>query len=163
KVVRFTVRRQNGKPETWGPVSHLLIAIPYPNLVEIVERSSSLRREAPGLLELRKLRSRQMASLDLSFRRPLAGIPREHVTLIDDSAFRKAPRREGTRRSTAERKRLLAAGGNRIASRFALSFIDNFQAWNNGSTKKTCLNVVAADFEELADLPREEAQAAMLE
>ena len=163
KVVRFTVGRQQGKPETYEPVSHLLIAVPYPDLVEIVERSPSLRHEAPGLLELRKLRSRQMASLDLSFRRPLAGIPREHVTLIDDSAFRKAPRRESTRRSTVERKRVLATGGNRIASRFALSFIDNFQAWNNGSTKKTWLNVVAADFEELADLSPEEAQTAMLE
>jgi len=46
-----------------------------------------------------------------------------------------------------------------MASRFALSFVDNYQAWHPYDTvpEETWLNVVSADFEELAGLSKEEA------
>jgi len=161
KVSAIVVKRK-GVVQRWQPVDHLLVTIPCLDVADLTQRSRSLLQAAPGLLELRKLKSKQMASLDLYFRKPLKGIPREHVTLIDDSEFRKAPRKEGTRRSTAQRKRLLATSGNRIASRFALSFIDNYQAWHRGQANQTWLNVVAADFEELAGLSEDAARDAML-
>jgi hypothetical protein len=134
---------------------HLLITLPHGDLASIVERSPALFGAAPGLLELRKLKSKQMASLDLYFRRPLADIPSEHVTLIDDSPFM-GP--------TTDRRQILGGYGNRMASRFALSFVDNYQAWHRDDKdrKETWLNVVAADFEELAGLSKKEAQLEML-
>jgi zeta-carotene desaturase len=144
---------------------HLLVTVPFQDLVSIAERSPSLRERAPGLLELRKLRSKQMASLDLYFKRPLDGIPAEHVTLIDDSPFLGRPGGRAAAPATkdADRRATLASSGNRMASRFALSFIDNFQAWHHGKRRtETWLNVVAADFEELAGLPKEAAREAML-
>jgi hypothetical protein len=134
---------------------HLLITLPHGDLASIVERSPTLFDAAPSLLELRKLKSKQMASLDLYFRRPLADVPSEHVTLIDDSPFTRA---------RTDRREMLGGYGNRMASRFALSFVDNYQAWHpyEKDHKETWLNVVAADFEELAGLSKEEAYGEML-
>ena len=144
-------------PLGWDNVDYLVITVPHENLARIVERrgSHSLRSAAPRLLELRKLRSKQMASLDLYFNDALADIPKEHVTLIDDRPF--------TANAEAERTTTLATYGNRMASRFALSFVDNYQIWNRGKRRrKTWLNVVAADFEELSGLSKEDAQRAMI-
>lgn len=143
-----------GKVEWWDMANqHLLVTLPHGDLGSIVEQSRTLFGVAPGLLELRKLKSKQMASLDLYFRRPLADIPSEHVTLIDDSHFT----------GVTDRRKSLGGYGNRMASRFALSFIDNYQAWHRDEDRKeTWLNVVAADFEELAGLSEDEARLAML-
>jgi hypothetical protein len=127
----------------------LLVTIPHGNLASLVEESPRLRQHAQGLLRLRKLPARQMASLDLYFRTPIPDMPPEHVTLIDDSSFTK---------SIYARKDTLAGSGNHLASRFALSFVDNYQAWNRGKRKETWLNVVSADFAELAELPKAAAR-----
>lgn len=166
------VKTKGGKVECWDRkrFGHLLITVPHLDLASIVEQSPTLLDEAPGLLELRKLKSKQMASLDVYFKRPLAEIPREHVTLIDDTPFTQSAggegslgtRRQGSPRAADARKSMLAASGNRMASRFALSFVDNYQGWNNGRKDQTWLNVVSADFEELANLSKEEAQKAIL-
>ena len=165
RVSRIYVNRR-GVVERWDGVDHLLITVPHLDLASIVERSPTLRGAAPALLELRKLKSRQMASLDVYFRRPLAGIPREHVTLIDDSPFTEpgevAAGRRRARPATDPRKLTLATHGNRLGSRFALSFVDNYQAWHGGGRDKTWLNVVAADFEELEKLGKDEAAREML-
>ncbi len=132
----------------WLKTKHLLLAVPYSVVATVVEQDAKLRRHLPELLSLRKLRSRQMASLDLYFHTPLRGIPREHVTLIDDREFRAAG-------SHADRRTLHAKTGD-IASRFGLSFVDNYQAWHAGGVpKQTWLNVVSADFDELAGWPNE--------
>jgi len=133
--------------------SFLLLTIPHGDLAGIVERSPELRQVAPGLLSLRKLPAKQMASLDLYFRKPIEDMPREHVTLIDDRGFG-----DGKRRDSRNREDTLASFGNRLASRFALSFVDNYQAWHRGKPKETWLNVVAADFDELAGLDKESAR-----
>lgn len=129
--------------------SFLLVTVPYGDFATIVEHSPQLRHQAPGLLGLRKLPSKQMASLDLFFREPIPDMPAEHVTLIDDSSFRE---------TGVNRQRTLAAYGNRLASRFSLSFVDNYQAWHHGKRTETWLNVVAADFAELAELPKAAAR-----
>jgi Flavin containing amine oxidoreductase len=129
--------------------SFLLVTIPHGNLASIVERSPGLRKAAPRLLELRKLPARQMASLDLYFPYAIPGVPAEHVTLIDDAGFKEAD---------YSRKDTLAGFGNRLGSRFALSFVDNYQAWHRDKRKETWLNVVSADFDELAKLPKDDAR-----
>jgi hypothetical protein len=129
--------------------SFLLVTMPHGNLASLVERSPRLLRKAPGLLMLRKLPSKQMASLDLYFREPIADMPPEHVTLIDDSSFTKP---------AYLRKDTLAGSGNHLASRFALSFVDNYQAWHRGKRKETWLNIVSADFAELGELPKAAAR-----
>jgi zeta-carotene desaturase len=130
--------------------SFLLVTAPHGDVATIVEQSPQLRQLAPGLLGLRKLSSKQMASLDLYFREPIRDVPAEHVTLIDDSSFK---------RPGGNRKDTLAMSGNRLASRFSLSFVDNYQAWHHGKRKETWLNIVAADFAELAALPKEAARS----
>ena len=133
--------------------SFLLLTIPHGDLAAIVERSPDLRQVAPGLLSLRKLPAKQMASLDLYFREPIEDMPREHVTLIDDRSFRDKSGRDG-----GDREDSLETRGNRLSSRFALSFVDNYQAWHPGKPRQTWLNVVAADFDELAGLDKESAR-----
>lgn len=168
RVSAIGVKKNRGPDETWYRGTHfdvLLVTVPFANLLSIVDNSRSLREPAPGLLELRKLRSKQMASLDLYFSRPIPGIPAEHVTLIDDEPFRKpAPPRMA--RGTRDHERVvdLRSHGNQIASRFGLSFVDNYQAWKPKNTplKETWLNVVSADFEELAALDKDEAKHAIL-
>jgi hypothetical protein len=132
----------------------LLVTIPHGNLASIVERSPELREAAPRLLQLRKLPSKQMASLDLYFPYAIPDIPAEHVTLIDDGRVTEPD---------PPRKQRLAGFGNRLASRFALSFVDNYHAWHGDERKETWLNVVSADFDELAKLhegdARDEIQA----
>jgi zeta-carotene desaturase len=140
----------------WEKDAVLLVTVPHGDLAAIVEKSQTLRVHAPRLLELRKLTSRQLASLDVYFRRALPDVPPEHVTLIDDSPFRK---------EIPDRKAHLATYGNRLASRFGLSFVDNYQAWgraDKADREETWLNVVSADFEELAELSKEDAQHEML-
>jgi hypothetical protein len=63
---------------------------------------------------------------------------------------------------TESRRDILARRGNRMASRFALSFVDNFPAWHRGRRDQTWLNVVATDFDELAGLGKDEAQREIL-
>lgn len=140
----------------WDNDAVLLVTVPHGDLASIVERSQTLRVHAPRLLELRKLTSRQLASLDVYFRPALPDVPPQHVTLIDDSQFRK-------RRT--DRKTDLATYGNRLASRFGLSFVDNYQAWkrtDKAGHEETWLNVVSADFEELAELTKQDAQQELL-
>ena len=153
-VALIRVKRPDGTLECWKDVDYLVVAVPREELASILVRSPALRRAAPRLLEVQKLRSKQMASLDLYFRRPLAGIPAEHVTLIDDRPF-------ATDEGPA-RKATLASYGNRMASRFALSFVDNYQIWHPGRRKETWLNVVSADFEELEGLGEAQARRAIL-
>lgn len=149
------------------PVKHLILAVPYLEVARLVEHNQALRTAVPELLELRKLRSRQMASLDLYFPRALPGIPPEHVTLIDDHALagdggpRFSPRDSS---DTARLARRVALGNTgSIASRFGLSFVDNYQAWNGTvPPQQTWLNVVAADFEELAGLCERDAREAII-
>ena len=155
RVSKIAVKSK-GKTEWWDMANqHLLVTLPHGDLASIVERSPTLFGVAPGLLELRKLKSKQMASLDLYFRRPLADIPSEHVTLIDDSHFTGA---------TTDRRKTLGGYGNRMASRFALSFVDNYQAWHRDDKdrKETWLNVVAADFEELSGSEQERGPVEIL-
>ncbi len=135
-----------GRDERLQP-DHLILAIPYDQVVKLVEKNGPLRNYLPDLLELRKLRSNQMASLDLYFNEPLPGIPAEHVTLIDD----------------AEDKLSLANDGD-IASKYGLSFVDNYQAWEGHMPRQqTWLNVVSADFEKLAGLPEADAIRLIIE
>lgn len=160
--------RAHHEPVTYeADFDYLLVTLPPWDLASVVERSRDLRTRAPGLLELRNLRSRQMASLDVYFKRPLAGIPSEHVTLIDDGSFNTAGRDDGSRQTDTEdaRKAWLDHHGNRIASRFALSFVDNYQIWNRRARKReeTWLNVISADFDELKGLPPGTANEAMLD
>jgi len=172
EVSCIEVKTKDGKVKCWDRklFGHLLITVPHLNLASIVEQSPTLFTAAPGLLEVRKLKSKQMASLDLYFKRRLAEIPREHVTLIDDTPYTHAVAGEapaGTQRRRSpraghSRKSMLADSGNRMASRFALSFVDNYQGWHNGRKDKTWLNVVSADFEELANLGKEKAKNAIL-
>jgi hypothetical protein len=147
RVRRILVHSKEGN--TWMPIDpgHLILAVPYQQVVRLVERNDTLRAAVPRLLEMRKLRERQMASLDLYFSQPLEGIPSEHVTLINDRGFGAAGRAAHLER------RLVLADRRDIASRYALSFVDNFQAWYpERPRKETWLNVVAADFDELAGL-----------
>jgi hypothetical protein len=102
-----------------------------------------------------------MASLDLYFKEPLRDIPSEHVTLMDDSDFAggRIALVESSVSPTRARTLALARSGD-IASRFALSFVDNFQAWHGDDKRtETWLNVVSADFDELSELPKEKARA----
>lgn len=139
----------------WEKDAVLLVTVPHGDLASIVERSPrALREAAPRLLDLRKLTSTQMASLDVYFRRRLPGVPAEHVTLIDDRHVRKPG---------PDRKERLGTYGNRLASRFALSFVDNYQAWHGHRAEETWLNVVSADFGALAGLDKDEARDAMLD
>jgi flavin-dependent amine oxidoreductase len=137
-----------GRRERLSP-KHLILTIPYGEVVKLVESSKGLREYVPDLLDLRKLRSHQMASLDLYFKNPLPGIPPEHVTLIDDAKFDEpySPANDGD-----------------IASQYGLSFVDNYQAWEGRvPPRETWLNVVSADFEKLAHLPDEEARRLIIE
>jgi protoporphyrinogen oxidase len=125
------------------PCDGLIVAVPPEALRGLVEGDPELYRRAPELLDLRRLRSRQMASLDLHFRRVIPGIPRQHVTLIDPDARHHLDYKTG------------------LGSRYALSFVDNAQLW--GEPDATFLNVVASDYDPLAGLPDDRAQAHMLE
>jgi flavin-dependent amine oxidoreductase len=147
------VTLSTGKTCPIGADDFLLLTLPHRDVASLVDRSAGLRSRASRLLDLRNLPAKQMASLDLCFRHPLPDIPAEHVTLIDDHHF-KAP--------TSDREGLLAGTGNRLASRFALSFIDNYQAWHSGPRRKTWLNVVSADFEALTKLPEDDARPQIL-
>jgi len=139
---RVTGIKIRGRDERLRP-AHLILAIPYGDVAELVENNGWLRDYLSDLLELRKLRSHQMASLDLYFKKPLLGIPAEHVTLIDDENL--------------DAPSSLANDGD-IASQYGLSFVDNYQSWEGRTPpRETWLNVVSADFEELAHLPEGEA------
>jgi NAD(P)-binding Rossmann-like domain/Flavin containing amine oxidoreductase len=146
-IARVTSIAVRGRPEPMRP-KHLILAVPYPEVVRLVQKNRLLRTWLPDLLDLRKLRSRQMASLDLYFKNALPGIPAEHVTLIDDRDW--------------DYRLCLAFDGD-IASKYALSFVDNYQAWNGRTPpQETWLNVVAADFEALAGLPDDVARDAII-
>jgi hypothetical protein len=121
----------------------LIMAIPPEALHRLVLDNPDLYRRAPELLDLHRLRSRQMASLDLYFKRKLPDIPRQHVTLIDPQARRNLDYKTG------------------LASEYALSFVDNSQLWA-GERDVTFLNVVAADCDPLSGLPDDVAQELML-
>jgi len=152
RIGRIQVTRS--KKSCWLDPEHLLLAVPYPAVFGIVENNPKLRESLPGLLKLRKLRSRQMASLDLYFPTALPGIPAEHVTLIDDHGYRNL--------GLADRRAFLARSGD-IASRFGLSFVDNCQAWRvHKPPKETWLNVVSADFDELSGWPEIAARDAII-
>jgi hypothetical protein len=162
------VRLRGLGEEPSSPVDHLILAVPYVEVARLVERSELLRECLPDLLELRKLKSRQMASLDLYFKQPLPGIPAEHVTLIDDRAFARNGRperraRRADRARAGEERWIALADDGDIASKYGLSFVDNYQAWKETTPpEETWLNVVAADFEELAGLPKEAACDAII-
>ena len=142
-VTEITLRgRQPERPR------HLLLAIPYEHVAELLRDNQFVQQQLPDMLDLNKLSSRQMASLDLYFRKPLPGIPAEHVTLLDDSNW--------------DKRMELAYDGD-IASRWALSFVDNYQAWNGRTPpEETWLNVVAADFHPLRELDDDDAQACII-
>jgi len=151
RVTRILVRGPGGK--YWLDTEHLILAVPHQEVARLVGQNHLLREFLPDLLELRKLKARQMASLDLYFKKPLSGIPAEHVTLIDDRYFTDPARSRPDR---------LANDGD-LASRFGLSFVDNYQAWKAPKPpRETWLNVVSADFDELAGLPAEVAEEAII-
>ena len=61
-------------------------------------------------------------------------------------------------------RRVTLANKSDIASRYGLSFVDNYQAWEEARPpKQTWLNVVAADFEELTGLPARDACEAIID
>lgn len=127
---------------------HVILAVPCSEVLRVVEDNQLLRTHLPDLLALRKLQSRQMASLDLYFTRPLPGIPPEHVTLIDDDNW--------------AHRQVIASDGD-IASKYGLSFVDNYQAWvGHEPPRETWLNVVSADFQELAGLSSDDAREAII-
>ena len=162
RVVTRVRVSETGTPR-WIDLDYLVLAVPYPEVVRLVEQNSRFRDAMPELLDLRRLRSRQMASLDLYFKHPLRGIPPEHVTLIDDAHFTgaRAPRR-AIRARAQERRHVLAERGD-IGSALGLSFIDNFQAWNPGRPPhETWLNVVASDIDQVAGLAASDAQDEIL-
>jgi hypothetical protein len=151
-VTRISVRGPEGK--SWLDTKHLILAVPHQEVARLVGQNHLLRETLPDLLELRKLKARQMASLDLYFKKPLPGIPAEHVTLIDDTYFSDKKRTRWDR---------LANDGD-LASVYGLSFVDNYQAWNvQKPPRETWLNVVSADFDELAGLPAEVAREAIID
>ncbi len=121
----------------------VIMAIPPEALYRLVLDNADLYRRAPELLDLRRLRSRPMASLDLYFKRKLPDIPRQHVTLIDPEARRNLDYKTG------------------LASGYALSFVDNSQLWG-AEHDSTFLNVVASDSDPLAGLPDGVAQDHMI-
>jgi hypothetical protein len=127
----------------------LVLAVPCLEVARLAEQTPRLHECAPELLRLRKLQSRAMASMDLHFPQALPGIPPEHVTLMDDRRFVTSdlqPHRRHERRHALEERR-------DIASQYALSFVDNYQAWHHdGPPGKTWLNVVAADSDPLSGL-----------
>jgi hypothetical protein len=126
------------------PCDALIMAIPPDALHRLVLGNPDLYRRAPDLLDLRRLRWRQMASLDLYFKRRLPDLPRQHVTLIDPGARRNLDYKTG------------------MGSQYALSFVDNSQLWATDADV-TFLNLVAADCDSLLDLPDDEVQARMLD
>jgi len=121
------------------PVRRLILAVPHQQVAGLLEQNADLRRLRPDLRNLRLLRAKQMASLDLVFKTRLSNIPEGHVTLLDWRRFRQLP----------------GPGKNSISSDHALSFIDNSVVWN---TPETRLNVVASDFDSLAGVPAAEAR-----
>jgi len=137
-------------PSRWLDVKNLIVAIPPRPLTDLVEHSPELRdldRDMRlGLLDVRQLRTRQMASLDVYFRPALPGIPAEHVTLIRDPG----------RYQAASKLSSIRASENGLGSRYGLSFVDNFQVWRREASKKSrtesWLNLVSADFDALAGL-----------
>ena len=152
RVTRISVRGREGK--SWLDTQQLILAVPYQEVARLVGQNHLLRKPLDDLLELRKLKSRQMASLDLYFTDPLAGIPAEHVTLVDDTYFSDPARTRWDR---------LSNDGD-LASRFGLSFVDNYQAWNDQKPpRQTWLNVVSADFDELSGLPPEIARKEIID
>lgn len=160
RVTHIRVAPEGGM-STWWEVDDLILAIPPQALADLVEQSPDLRSvdqsKGLGLLDVRKLRSRQMASLDLHFRPALAGIPAEHVTLIHDPARYEA-------RPTLARVR---AAANGLGSKYGLSFVDNFQAWQeegrDRAGEESWLNLVSADFDALAGLDSVTVKAELLE
>jgi zeta-carotene desaturase len=152
RVTRISVSGPEGKH--WLDTEHLILAVPHQEVARLVGQNHLLRKRLPDLLELRKLKARQMASLDLYFKKPLPGIPAEHVTLVDDTYFSDKGR---------SRWDMLANDGD-LASRYGLSFVDNYQAWKEQKPpRETWLNVVSADFDELAGLPALVAQKAIID
>ncbi len=148
-VTRIRVAREGGM-STWWDVDNLILTIPSQALADLVEQSPGLRdldqSEGLGLLDVRKLRSRQMASLDIYVRPALKGIPGEHVTMIQDPVQYEAGPNLG----------MVRTAGNGLGSKYGLSFVDNFQVWA-GETKgrastESWLNLVSADFDALAGL-----------
>jgi hypothetical protein len=55
----------------WLDTPQLILAVPYQEVARLVGQNERLRKSLDDLLELRKLKSRQMASLDLYFKNPL--------------------------------------------------------------------------------------------
>src|SRR5262249_50754880 len=99
------------------PVNQLILAVPHQQVPPLLEQNTDLRRRLPELRSLRQLRAKQMASLDLIFKKKLAGIPEGHVTLLD---------RRGLDESDPQK--------NSISSDYALSFINNSILWNESRT-----------------------------
>jgi hypothetical protein len=123
-------------------VKQLILAVPHQQVATLLERNADLRERLPELSDLRLLRAKQMASLDLIFKKKIAGIPEGHVTLLDRTALRAGP---------TPRK-------NAISSDYALSFIDNSVIWGE---PRTHLSITASDFDGLAGVPAAEARMAV--
>jgi hypothetical protein len=139
-VTGLGVRRHG--TSTTLPVERLILAVPFQEAADLAERSPDLWRLVPQLRALRHLRSEQMGSLDLHFKRRLPNVPKGHVTLIDpELRFR-------------ERSK------NSMASPYAISFIDNGQLWGE---RRTRLNVVSSEFRGLATLSRAQAQQELID
>jgi phytoene dehydrogenase-like protein len=150
------VRVADSAGERWLAVENLILTVPHDALATLVARSPGLRAVAGELLEVRKLRSQQMASLDLYIRPAIEGLPADHVTLIDGAL----------QAADDETRRQLLDDSNGMGSPYGLSFVDNFQAWPSQSSavrpRETWLNVVSADFAALAGLDKDTVTQAIL-
>ncbi|MCH9670933.1 MAG: FAD-dependent oxidoreductase [Gammaproteobacteria bacterium] len=126
------------------PVQSLIVAIPPDNLFDVIRSDQALYQVAPALFDVQKLNSLPMASLDLFLHRKLPDMPAEHVTLIDTVDEMLKPE---------------------FRSRYSLSLLDNSQLWRSTDAghRNTFLNIVAADYSNLAHLGDDVAQRILIE
>ena len=83
-------RSEKGKPEEKGKASkqgepderfdYVILAVPPATLAELVD---PFRDKVPGLSTVRKLKSGVTAALDLYFKEPILGLPKDHMVLRD--------------------------------------------------------------------------------
>jgi uncharacterized protein with NAD-binding domain and iron-sulfur cluster len=75
------LRVQNGGGHQDRPVQRVVLAVPVEQVAALID--DDVFRVAPDLAQVRAIRTRPMASLNLEFARRLSGIPRNHVNLPD--------------------------------------------------------------------------------
>jgi hypothetical protein len=116
--------------ESVDEYDYVILAVPPAALRAFLKNNMGLATQfigaGQGIVE--KLHTEPIASLDLYLTRPVPGLPKEHVVLLD--------------------------------SRYGLTVVDLAQLWPGLET--TALNVVASDFDALAELPEDLAMREIL-